>query len=125
MRLRRIPVLLALVFLAATIPAFAEFYTDWLWFNEVGYQQVYLRSLTAQGTVTAVVAAVVFALLAVNLVFAMRALRPRPFLIATPQGPQTITMDPASIRPLALSVAAIVSIVVGFYAGGQWETCLY
>src|SRR5829696_4312948 len=76
MRLRRIPVLLALVFLATTIPAFAEFYTDWLWFNEVGYQRVYLRSLTAHGTVTAV-------------------------------------------------VAAVVSVLVGLFAGGQWETWLY
>src|SRR5215204_2458524 len=125
MRLRRIPVLLALVFLATTIPAFAEFYTDWLWFNEVGYQQVYVRSLTAHGTVTAVVAAIVFALLALNLSLAMRALRARPFLIATPQGPQTIMMDPARIRPLALGAAAIIAVLVGLFAGGQWETWLY
>ena len=119
MRLRRIPLLLALVFLATTIPAVAEFYTDWLWFNEVGFEKVYLRSLTARGSVTAVVTTTVFGLLALNLILAMRALRPRPFLIATPQGSQTIMMDPASIRPLALGAAAIVAIAVGLYAGGQ------
>ncbi|MEO5896999.1 MAG: UPF0182 family protein [Vicinamibacterales bacterium] len=125
MTFRRIPVVLALIFLVTTIPAFAEFYTDWLWFKEVGYEQVYLRSLAAHGTVTVVVAAVVFALLALNLIVAMRALRPRPFLIQTPQGPQSITMDPASIRPLALGAAGIVAVLVGVYAGGQWETWLY
>ncbi|MBA3297126.1 MAG: UPF0182 family protein, partial [Acidobacteria bacterium] len=125
MNIRRIPVFLALILLATGIPAFAEFYTDWLWFNEVGYEQVYLRSLTARGTVMVVVATLVFALLAVNLVIAMRALRPRPFLIATPQGPQTITMDPASIRPFALGATGLVAVLIGLYAGGHWETWLY
>ncbi|HXG57008.1 MAG TPA: UPF0182 family protein, partial [Vicinamibacterales bacterium] len=125
MSLRKIPIFLALFFLATAVPAFAEFYTDWLWFKEVGYEQVYLRSLTAHGIVTAVVSVLAFALLAVNLVIAMRALRPRPFLIATPQGPQTITMDPASIRPFALAATALVGIFIGLYAGGHWETWLY
>jgi uncharacterized protein len=125
MLIRRLPFLLAVFLLLTGIPAFAEFYTDWLWFQEVGYEQVYLKSLTARGTVTSVVTAVVFGLLAFNVIIAMRALRPRPFLISTPQGPQTITMDPASIRPLALGAAAIVAILVGLYAGGRWETWLY
>lgn len=94
MSLRRLPVLLVLFALATGVPAAATFYTDWLWFKELGYEQVFLRSLSAQTLVTGISGFVVFALLAGNLTLALRSLRARPFLIATPQGPQTIMMNP-------------------------------
>src|SRR5688500_1709884 len=124
MRLR-VPALLLVILLVIGIPAAAEFYTDWLWFQEVGYEQVFLRSLTVQAILTAAVGLLAFALLGGNLLLAMRALRPRPFLVATPQGPQTITVDPASLRPLVLLGAAGISLMIGLFAGGQWETWLY
>jgi uncharacterized protein len=124
MRLRA-PLLLLLVFLITGIPAAAEFYTDWLWFQEVGYEQVFLRSLTVRAIVTAAVGVLAFALIGGNLVVAMRHLRPRPFMVATPQGPQTITVDPATIRPLVLLAAAVVALMIGLFAGARWETWLY
>ena len=120
MTIRRLPLLLVLVLLVTGIPATAEFYTDWLWFQELGFEQVFVRSLTAQSLVTVISGVVVFVLLAGNLILALRALRPRPFMIATPQGPQTILMDPAGIRPLALIGIGIISLLTAFYAGGRW-----
>ena len=35
--------------LAIVLPASITFYTDWLWFGEMGYQAVFARSLAAQG----------------------------------------------------------------------------
>ena len=125
MTIRRIPVLLALALLLMGVPAAAEFYTDWLWFKEVGYEQVFVRSLSAQTLVTAVTGFVIFGFLAANLLIALRSLRPRPFMIATPQGPQTIMMDPASARPLALAAVGVVALLTALYAGGRWETWLY
>nr|MBA2303671.1 UPF0182 family protein [Acidobacteriota bacterium] len=124
MRLRA-PVLLFIVLVLTGIPATAELYTDWLWFREVGYEQVFLRSLTVRTTITAAVGVVGFLLLAGNLVVAMRALRPRPFMVATPQGPQTITVDPATLRPLLVLAAAGIALMMGLFAGGRWETWLY
>ncbi|HEU4690088.1 MAG TPA: UPF0182 family protein [Vicinamibacterales bacterium] len=124
MRLRA-PIILGLILLVTGIPAIAEFYTDWLWFQEVGYEQVFLRSLTARSLVSLSVAAVAFLLLAGNLIVALKSLRPRPFMVATPQGPQTITVDPRSLRPLVLLGAALLSVLIGLFAGGQWETWLY
>ena len=72
MTIRRLPVLLALVLLVTGVPAIAEFYTDWLWFKELGYEQVFLRSLSAQTLVTVIAGLVVFALLAGNLLLALR-----------------------------------------------------
>jgi uncharacterized membrane protein (UPF0182 family) len=124
MRLRA-PLLLFLLLLLAGIPAAADFYTDWLWFHEVGYQQVFIRSLTVRGIVTVVAGLTAFAMLGGSVTAAMRTLRPRPFMVATPQGPQTITVDPASIRPLVLLAAAAVSLMLGLFAGGRWEAWLY
>jgi uncharacterized protein len=125
MTIRKFPVLLALVALVTGVPSLAKFYTDWLWFKELGYEAVFLRSLSAQTGVAAVSGLVAFGLLAGNLVLALRALRPRPFVISTQHGPQTIMMNPASIRPLAMGAAGIISLVIASYAGGEWETWLY
>src|SRR5687767_8158258 len=125
MSIKRLPILLVLLALGTGVPAIATFYTDWLWFNELGYQQVFLRSLSAQSLATGISGFVVFALLAGNLTLALRTLRPRPFLISTPQGPQTVMMDPSNIRPLALGALGIVSLLAAIYAGGRWETWLY
>ncbi len=124
MRLRA-PALLVIVLIVTGIPAAAEFYTDWLWFQEVGYEQVFLRSLTVRTTVTAAAGLLSFVLLAGNVLLAMRSLRPRPFMVVTPQGPQTITVDPASLRPLVLLAAGAIALMVGLFAGGQWEAWLY
>ena len=124
MRLRA-PILLLLVLAVTGIPAVAEFYTDWLWFREVGYEHVFLRSLTVRAIVATAAGLAAFAVLGGNLLLAMRALRPRPFMVATPQGPQTITVDPKSLKPLILLAAAFISLMIGLFAGGQWETWLY
>ena len=52
---RRLPLVLLAIVVLLGLPAFAEFYTDWLWFRELGYEQVFIRSLTARSTITAVV----------------------------------------------------------------------
>lgn len=117
--------ILFIILLVAGIPAIAEFYTDWLWFEEVGYTQVFLRSLTAKTLITAVLGLVAFALIGGNVVISMRSLRPRPFMVVTPQGPQTVTVDPASVRPLVLLAAGAVSLMTGLFAGARWESWLY
>jgi uncharacterized membrane protein (UPF0182 family) len=124
-RRSRLPLLLVAVLLLAGIPAFAEFYTDWLWFTEVGYAQVFLRTLTARSTVTVLAGLAVFAILGGNLALALRALRPWRFTVTTVQGPQPVTMDPARFKPLVLLAAAVVSILAGLVAGAQWEAWLY
>src|SRR4051794_38784855 len=67
-----IPVALLLAFFIG--PSLVAFYTDWLWFGEVGYQQVYTTTLRAQGTLFVFAFAVTAAWLMVNLRYAARVL---------------------------------------------------
>ena len=46
----RISVVGAFFALVVVMPAAVTFYTDWLWFGETGYREVFVRKLTAQGT---------------------------------------------------------------------------
>jgi hypothetical protein len=121
---RRLPILLLAAAVLLGLPAFAEFYTEWLWFREVGYEQVFVRSLTARSTITAIVTLVAFGWLAANLVVALRALRPWHFTVVTHEGPRPITMDPTRFRPLVMLAAAAVALFIGIYAGSEWDTWL-
>jgi uncharacterized membrane protein (UPF0182 family) len=48
MRARLLPLLITALVLFLALPSLVEFYTDWLWFGELGYQHVFLRILTAR-----------------------------------------------------------------------------
>jgi uncharacterized membrane protein (UPF0182 family) len=124
-RLSRTLILLTLLAVTTVVPGFVEFYTDWLWFKEVGFEQVFLRSLTARTTVTAATGLVIFAILRVNLAVVFRSLRPRHFTIATTAGPQVIRMDPGRYKPHVMLAAGIAALFMGLYAGSRWETWLY
>ena len=125
MKISRFPLLLALAGLVFGVPALAELYTDWLWFEEVGYRQVFITSLNTQAFVTIGTGLAAFGLLAGNLLIALRSLRPRPLIVATPQGPQAISVDVRTIRRLALGALAVASLLTALYAGGRWEAWLY
>ena len=93
------------VALAMGVPALAELYTDWLWFAHVGYERVFLKSMTVRAILTVLAGLVVFALLGGNLLVALRALRPRAFVVSTPHGPQTVTVNARTIKRLAIGAA--------------------
>jgi hypothetical protein len=62
-----------LLFVAA--PSLIAFYTDWLWFGEVGYQSVYLTILRTQALLFTIVFAVAAIWIDVNLRIALRSVR--------------------------------------------------
>src|SRR3972149_12284688 len=73
MKLRGLPGLLILAMvLLFVVPSAVGFYTDWLWFRELGYERLFLRTLSAQGAAFTVTFLVVFLFLHTNLRFALR-----------------------------------------------------
>jgi uncharacterized protein len=124
-RLSGIPLLVLVFAILIGVPRMAGFYTDWLWFEEVGFRQVLVRSITAQAMTGLLTGLAAFAILWINLRIALRALRPREFMIATAQGPQVITIDPKKVRPLVSAAALLVALMVGMFGSSQWDTWLF
>jgi len=107
------------------LPLLVRFYTDWRWFGEVGYQSVFLRTLTAKVTVATLVFLASFLVLAVNLRLAFATLTRRDFEILTPDGPRSITVDPGRLRPLTFVVAAIAAALMASFGSSHWMDWLF
>jgi hypothetical protein len=115
--------LLALLVMAG--PRAAEFYTDWLWFQEVGFQGVFLRILGARAALGALTFVVAFGFLFANLRAAFQGLRRRELVIETQDGPRMITLDPGRLRPLVHAGAAVAALLLALYASANWQIWLF
>lgn len=123
-RSARFIVLAVLAGLIFAGPSLVRFYTDWLWFGEVGYRQVFLAMLRAQGTLFTIVFAASAAWLTVNLRTALSAVGTVRHVFTTREGLELPMPNPGQLRVIASAVAVIVSVLVALVAASQWETWL-
>ena len=112
------------VVLFVLLPSFATLYTDWLWFLEVGHEQVFMQTLNSRLMLGAAAFVMAFGVLYVNIRIAQRGLHQREFTVFGPQGPRTIAVDMRSLRPLFYAGAGIVAFFVALYASGRWDIWL-
>src|SRR6266513_1854748 len=119
-------VLLLLLFLALSLVAqFVPLYTDWLWFQEVGYTEVFTTTLALRGSLFAGLAVGVLIFLYVNLTFAARTAAPDVIWELEDQLglPGRVVIEPLIRRFLPVVLLAI-SLVAGLRATVHWETVL-
>ncbi|MEO7773213.1 MAG: UPF0182 family protein [Steroidobacteraceae bacterium] len=116
--------LLGAFILSLLLPAFATVYTDWLWFLEVGHEQIFLRTLNTRIGLGAATFVVVFGVLFLNIHIAQSGLKKREFTVYGPQGPRTIAFDMRRLRPVFYLGAAAIALFVALYASGRWDTWL-
>ncbi|HSF03804.1 MAG TPA: UPF0182 family protein, partial [Solirubrobacterales bacterium] len=100
-------------------------YTDWLWFQEVGYTQVFLTTLSFRGSLFAAMAVAVLVFLYVNLTLATRTARSDVYWELEDQLglPGRVVIEPL-IRRFMPIVIALISFVSGLRASAHWETVL-
>ena len=119
----------SLLFLAGVAMVLAleavPFYTDWLWFEEVGYLPVFLRIAAIRGAILIVVGLVTFLFLSLNLRAAVRARPPDVFWeLEEPLGlPSRVVLEPL-LQRLIKPVTALVSFLVGLSASAEWQAVL-
>jgi uncharacterized membrane protein (UPF0182 family) len=120
----RIAFALIVVLLLLAGPSLLRFYTDWLWFGEVGYQQVYLTMLRTQGTLftTAFVMAVGWFLL--NLRVALASVGDLHPVFTTREGIEVTLPSGKQLRGIATAAATLLAMIIGLYAAGRWEVWL-
>jgi uncharacterized membrane protein (UPF0182 family) len=114
----------AVILLFFVLPSFATLYTDWLWFVETGFEQVFLRTMSARIELGVVVFLIVFAVLFVNIRLAQGALKQRSFTVFGPQGPRTVAIDMARLKPVFYFGAVVAALFVALYASARWEIWL-
>jgi uncharacterized membrane protein (UPF0182 family) len=112
---------LAVVILASAVPV----YIDWLWFQEVGYAQVFLSILSLRGSLVLGVGLAVFLVLFANLTFAARTAPPDVLWELEDQLglPSRVLIEPLIRRALP-PLLLFVSLVSGLRGGASWETVL-
>ena len=114
--------LLVLLFLAG--PSLLRFYTDWLWFEEVGYQNVFLTMLRSQGTLFTITFVLATAWLASNLNVSLRAIGNIRPVFTTREGLQVTLPGGRQLRSLALGAALILAALIGLFVAGRWQDWL-
>jgi uncharacterized membrane protein (UPF0182 family) len=122
MRFRSLPGLLVLALvLLFVVPSAVGFYTDWLWFRELRYEGIFLKTINAQSLVFASTFAVVFVFLYGNLLLARRptADRPRIMLGSGPDG-RPISLDGRQVSGLALPVSIGLALLLGLAGASHW-----
>ena len=115
---------LALVTLIA-IAQLVPLYADWLWFQEVGYSQVFLTMLSLRGWLFLIVSIGFLIFLYSNLTFATRTAAPDVYWELEDQLglPGWAVIGPL-IRRFLPFAAAVIAFVAGLSAMVSWETVL-
>ncbi|MBI1847597.1 MAG: UPF0182 family protein, partial [Candidatus Rokubacteria bacterium] len=122
----RAAVLLALVFVGlGVIGQIVPLYTDWLWFQEVGYTRVFVTTLEYRGWLFTAVAVAVLLVLWANLTVAARTARPDVLWELEDQLglPGRVVLEPL-IRRFLPVVLLLIAFVSGLRASGRWEVVL-
>src|SRR5947207_1992172 len=112
---------MALAVLAQVVPL----YTDWLWFGEVGYTQVFLAILSLRGGLFTALTAAVLVFLYGNLTFAARTSAPDVYWELEDQLglPGRVVIEPLLRRFLPI-VLLVIALVSGLRAGSHWQTVM-
>jgi uncharacterized membrane protein (UPF0182 family) len=120
----RVAAALILVLLFLVGPSLLRFYTDWLWFGEVGYQQVFGTILRTQGTIFTATFVLAIGWFLLNLRTALSSIGDLRPVFTTREGLEVALPSGRQLRGLATSAAALLAVIVGLYASGRWETWL-
>jgi uncharacterized protein len=124
MRLGRVAGLAVVALVVLAAPQLVRYYTDWLWFGEVGFRQVFGTILRTQSLLfaSAFIASLVW--FAINVRIAVATMGDRRPTFVTREGLEVQLPGREQIQRLALAALTIVAGLIGLYAAGQWNVWL-
>jgi len=118
----RIIVLVAAALIFFGGPSLLRFYTDWLWFGEVGYQQVFSTIVRTEASLFTATFVVCVLWLVVNLRLALGSVGEGRPLFTTQQGVEIALPGRQQLRTIASAIAMVLAGLIALYASSQWET---
>ena len=120
-----LPTVLVVVGLLVLFGVFTNFYTDLLWFRSVDFAQVFATELRTKALLFVVFGALLGGSVALNFVLAYRS---RPAYAPISPEQQNLDRYRAGVEPfrriLVLGAAAVLALIAGSSAAGQWRTFL-
>jgi uncharacterized membrane protein (UPF0182 family) len=125
MRSRATPLLVLVLVVLGLIGQVVPLYTDWLWFQELGYTQIFLGVLGYRGSLFTAVAVGVLLFLWANLTYAARRARPDVLWELEDQLglPGRVVIEPL-IRRFLPVVLLLIAFTSALRASARWETVL-
>ena len=121
MQIRSFPGLVLVALLAfLVLPSTAVFWTDWLWYIEMGYLPIFQKTLRAQALTFGASFTFAFLFLYGNLRLARASFRqPQLVLGATVDG-RPVIVESRRIERLALYGSLLVALLTGLSVAGDW-----
>ena len=117
----RFSILVAFLVVFLATPSIVRFYTDWLWFGELGYQFVMATMLQSQGTLFTIVFVGLLLWLTLNLRVAVASLTDSRPMYTTREGFHISLPGRRQFGTIANAAALVVALLAGLYAAGQWN----
>ncbi|MEU9001715.1 UPF0182 family protein [Streptomyces sp. NPDC059982] len=114
-----------LAVLAMAFTMFAGFWTDWLWFRSVKYSTVFTTTLWTKIGLFAVFGLLMAGAVGFNIWLAHRLRPPLSAMSMEQQSLDRYRMSVAAYKKwLLLAISAVVGLIAGASAAGQWKTWL-
>jgi uncharacterized membrane protein (UPF0182 family) len=124
-RIARFAVFALAALLFFGLPSALTLYTDWLWFGETGYRQIFATSLGTRLMLGGVTFLATFGWLLLNLRVALSSLRfAGPIVWTGQQGVQIELPSKQQLGRLAIGAAALVALPAALYGASGWLTFL-
>lgn len=117
----QLAILIVIVLGGVVWPSAVSLYTDWLWFVETGYQQVFTTSLLTRLGLGATVAVLTFLMLFVNLRIALRRFV-EPYLVlgVSPADGSPVVLPRSGVVGIVTLASALGALAAGVYGSNQW-----
>jgi len=117
-------IIIAFFVVFAFSPAFIALVTDWWWFSEVGYTQIFLKSLAAKIVLFSAVGIFAAVFLLANFFFAIR-----PSISWTAVLPAALIGQPMSfnnriVKKFAVALGLVIAFFFGLAAAVHWQEVL-
>src|SRR5262245_39016870 len=124
MKIRGFTLIFGAVIALLILPSAVEFYTDWLWFDEIGYKSVFLRTLNAQSLVFASTFLAILAFLYINLRIAGRTFNRPHVVLATGADGRPIAIEGRRVSGVAVWASVVRALLIEWASASDWLTWL-
>jgi len=122
---RMILILVAITVIFPFVGYLLNFYTDWLFFTETGFASVFLTTVYAQTGAGVLFGVLLFAFLQLNLHYANKGSFPLSGIYIVGGNLRINRSEVARlVRPVAIVVSLIVSLMAGNWGAQRWEDLL-